>query len=85
LYPFTACRGGCNTKKLHKLIWVFFLRAALKGRYIPAWGNAPGKDYIFPKSPERAIHKKINICHALSGLIGYRIFKSQGVALGWYV
>jgi hypothetical protein len=38
----------CNTKKLHKLIWVFLPRAALKGRYI-----------------------KINICHALSGLIGF--------------
>jgi len=32
-------------------------QAALKGLNIPAWGNAPGKDYIFPKSPERAIHK----------------------------
>jgi len=31
--------------------------AALKGVTIPAWGNTPGKDYIFPKSPERAIKK----------------------------
>jgi hypothetical protein len=30
---------------------------ALKGLNIPARGNAPGKGYIFPKSPERAIHK----------------------------
>ena len=34
-----------------------FPQLALKGRTIPAWGNAPGKDYIFLKSPERAIHK----------------------------
>jgi len=48
---------GCNTKKLHKLIWIFLPQAALKGLNIPAWGNAPGKNYIFPKSPERATHK----------------------------
>jgi len=35
--------------------------AALKGVTIPAWGNTPGKDYIFPKSPERAIHKKMYV------------------------
>jgi len=30
---------------------------ALKGLNIPARGNAPGKGYIFPRSPERAIYK----------------------------
>jgi len=58
---------------------------ALKGLNIPARGNAPGKGYIFPRSPERAIHKNkymsrpfrafgygiLNglVCIALSGLI----------------
>jgi len=34
-----------------------FPKLALKGKTIPAWGDAPGKDYVFPKSPERAIPK----------------------------
>ncbi len=30
---------GCNTKKLHKSIWVFLPRAALKSRYINRYIN----------------------------------------------
>jgi len=57
---------------------------ALKGLNIPARGNAPGKGYIFPKSPERAIYKNKYMSRPFRAP-GYGILKSQGVALGWYV
>ncbi|OPX36931.1 MAG: hypothetical protein B1H11_06640 [Desulfobacteraceae bacterium 4484_190.1] len=58
-------------------------QAVLKGVTIPAWGNAQEKNYIFPGSPERAIHK--NKYHALSALIGNGLSKPQDIAPGWYI
>jgi len=49
--------SGVQYKKVTQINMCIPSQAALKGLNIPAWGNAPGKDYIFPKSPERAIHK----------------------------
>ena len=49
---------GCNTKKLYFykfIILLYFL--ALKGRNIPAQGNALGKIYYNDLSPERATPK----------------------------
>jgi hypothetical protein len=50
----------CNRvqyKKVTQINMGILPQDALKGLNIPSWGNAPGKDYIFPKSSERAIDK----------------------------
>lgn len=71
-------------KKVTQINMAILPQAALKG-VTNQPGATPQEKIIYSPRALKGRYIKINIYHALSGLIDYGISKPQGVALGWYI